>query len=176
MDDGAREEYRSLRAEISQNDRLIQGFHVAMTLFVAIAGLGALTADRVEARAGLVLGLVFATITYLHLVLHKIEGIVRIAAYLAVFHERPGTGPNWENRMRSLSGDGLERNTHDPRKWIWGTALVAAFAGTSGDRRLGAAALIVLGSIGYCLFREIRSSQLCSDYRARWEKVGASEQ
>jgi hypothetical protein len=92
-------EYQSLRSEILQNDKLCQ--------FLSVAGLLLLTASFGVYlwSGGLVELLYFPPLIYfawLQLMLHKYEGTVRIASYLATFIEPGCDCLGWETRLATL--------------------------------------------------------------------------
>jgi hypothetical protein len=99
--DGLLAEYQTLRAEILQNDQLIQ--RMSMFAFWAIAAPLAAFSFKTPMSELLVLPPV-AYLIYLLMVTHKLEGTVRIATYISKFIEPKVPGLGWETRIRKLNG------------------------------------------------------------------------
>lgn len=119
---GRIEEYRALRAEIGANDRLMQTMSLCMGFamlawavgYVAFgttsiqtraSGAAALLGDMAgldelsKAAVPLVLAPALLACAYFQMVLHKLEGTLRIAAYLRVMIEPRVPGLAWETRL-----------------------------------------------------------------------------
>lgn len=119
---GRIEEYRALRAEIGANDRLMQTMSLGMgfAMLAWAVGYVAFGTTSIQTRASgaaamldqmvglaelskaalpLVLAPALLACAYLQMILHKLEGTLRIAAYLRVMIEPHVPGLAWETRL-----------------------------------------------------------------------------
>ncbi len=94
--EGLLEEYRTLRTEILQNDRVCQGLSVSALALISLSWAAMVWSG--EFLLAVLPSAIY--LAYLQLLLHKYEGTYRIATYLAAFLEPKIPGLGWETRLR----------------------------------------------------------------------------
>jgi hypothetical protein len=96
--DGKLAEYQTLRQEILQNDKMIQ----VMSLVALFGILIPLGFSGFMHRPDLLVFCPVVYFIYLQMVMHKLEGTVRIASYISVFLEPELPGLGWETSLAQL--------------------------------------------------------------------------
>ena len=163
-------EYGSLRAEILQNDKLIQ--RMSMFAFWAIVTPVIAFAWRHDMSELLVLPPV-AYFVYLQMVAHKLEGTTRIAAYIAEFLEPAIPGLGWETRIRELRTGILWVPTHVALLFVAtiGSAIPSITAAKGVHSYASLTVDVVVFVFAQVQFRSLKAIAGPQGFRAAWARL-----
>lgn len=92
-------EYRTLREEILQNDRIVQWLLGTGFLFINLTLLIAMSSKEAQSLGLLT---IFAYLVFSQMIAHKAEATARIGSYLAECLEPKLSGSSWERRLRKM--------------------------------------------------------------------------
>lgn len=160
-------EYGSLRREILQNDKIIQG--MSMFAFWAIVLPIAAFSWRHDLSEMLVLPPI-AYFVYLQMVAHKLEGTSRIAAYIAEFLEPAIPGLAWETRIRELKSSILWVPTHVALLFVAtvGSAIPSITAAKGVHSLIALVIDAVVFAFAQVQFRSLKTASGPKGFRRAW--------
>ncbi|MCX7800287.1 MAG: hypothetical protein N2109_08105 [Fimbriimonadales bacterium] len=157
-------EYRTLREEILQNDRVVPWllgvgfFAINLTLLIAASS---------EETRGLGLLTIFAYLLFSQLIAHKAEATARIGSYLAECLEPTLPGASWERRLRRM----------DLRLWWLNPSLLLAWNTSLGLLVLwkdkGLLAVVGVLVFAYLQHRSLKRLAGPDGFARRWREIGS---